>query len=341
MVRRLAMLLMCVASLAASANAQLPRPKFVDAETEQAISESLKWLADQQDETTGAFGTQHEFTQNVGVTALAGLAFLSSGSTPGEGPYGDVLDRITNYLLDCAAPNGFIIEPNTQSQSPMYGHGFATTYLAEVYGMSEHPKVREKLKQAVKLIIASQNSEGGWRYFPTPDEADISVTACQVIALRAARNAGISVPKEIIDKAVTYINKCQNNDGGFRYRVLDAAESRFPRSAAAVVALYTAGAGDSATIERGLSYMMRHVPGPRTPKDLQYHYYAQYYAAQAAWHAGGEHWSVWYPAARNELMRTRVPGRGWSDPWVGDDFATAMALIALQIPYDYVPILER
>ena len=48
----------------------------------------------------------------------------------------------------------------------MYGHGFATTFLAECYGMSPRADLREKLSKAVKLIVNTQNKEGGWRYFP-------------------------------------------------------------------------------------------------------------------------------------------------------------------------------
>ena len=99
----------------------------------------------------------------------------------------------------------------------MYGHGFATLYLAEVYGMSPRDDLREKLARAVELIVRTQNAEGGWRYQPRPEDADISVTICQVMALRAARNAGLRVPRETIDRCVDYVKRSQNADGGFRY----------------------------------------------------------------------------------------------------------------------------
>ena len=83
----------------------------------------------------------------------------------------------------------------------MYSHGFATLFLAECYGMSKRTELRDKLSLAVKLIVNSQNKEGGWRYYPKKEDADISVTVCQVMALRAAHNAGIHVPKETIDRA--------------------------------------------------------------------------------------------------------------------------------------------
>ena len=97
----------------------------------------------------------------------------------------------------------------------MYGHGFATLFLAEVYGMYSDPTIREKLTRAVELIINTQNDEGGWRYDPKRNEADISVTICQVMALRAARNAGVFVSNETIDACVDYVKRSQNPDGGF------------------------------------------------------------------------------------------------------------------------------
>ena len=72
-------------------------------------------------------------------------------------------------------------------------------------------------------------------------DADLSVTICQINALRAARNAGLFVPKETVDACIRYVKQRQNPDGGFRYMLQGGATSAFPRSAAGVVALYSAG----------------------------------------------------------------------------------------------------
>lgn len=73
------------------------------------------------------------------------------------------------------------------------------------------------------------------------DDADLSVTVCQVMALRAAHNTGVFVPKATIDRAIEYVTRCQNDDGGFAYMANVDGESRFPRSAAALVAMYKPG----------------------------------------------------------------------------------------------------
>ena len=76
------------------------------------------------------------------------------------------------------------------THGPMYSHGFGTLFLAEAYGMTHRPEIREKLQKAVRLIVDSQNVEGGWRYQPVRRDADLSVTICQINALRAARTPG-------------------------------------------------------------------------------------------------------------------------------------------------------
>lgn len=309
--------------------------------TQLAIREASDWLVTQQHAESGSFGTGPEYAGNVGVTALVGMAFLSGGSTPTSGPYRVTVEKLTGYLLDCAGPNGYLVEPEPKLQGPMYGHGFATMYLAEVLGMSPHPELPGATRRAVSLIINTQNADGGWRYLPQASDADVSVTACQLMALRAARNAGLVVPRSTIERATSYLRRCQNVDGGFRYRLLDAAESRYPRSAACISALYSAGLRDDPALRTGAAYLLRYLPDQPGARDAQYHYYGVYYGAQAAWQIGGEHWERWYQAGREELLRTRQPNAGWSDPWVGDDYATAMALIALQLPYGYVPIFER
>lgn len=309
--------------------------------TEAAIDVGLAWLAGQQQED-GSFGVVTRYRWNPGVVGLCGLAFLASGSTPGRGTYGDNLNRATDFVISCARPSGYLVEQDSQYyHGPMYGHGFATLFLAEVYGMDPREEVRDVLERAVRLIVASQNDDGGWRYTPESREADLSVTVCQAMALRAARNAGIAVPKETIDRCIEYIEQSQNADGGFRYRLLEAAESKFPRSAAALVALYTSGVHEGPAIERGLDYLMEFVPGDAQSRNQEYYFYGQYYAAQAVWHADGDQWRIWYPQARDELIELQLREGRWSDPWIGDEYATAMALIVLQTPNGYLPIFER
>src|SRR3954451_378444 len=169
-------------------------------QTDRAIHQGLAWLAKQQN-GDGSFGSG-TYRGNIAVTSVAGLAFMASGSSPGRGPYGGPIDKALSYVMDNTSPSGFIAVAAAATHGPMYSHGFGTLFLAEAYGMTHRPEIREKLQKAVQLIIDCQNNEGGWRYQPVRRDADLSVTICQINALRAARNAGLFVPKETVANCI-------------------------------------------------------------------------------------------------------------------------------------------
>ena len=319
------------AAEAAASNAALMAPAA------PAIEKGLAYLASRQEED-GSFSTRG-YGRNVAVCALGGMAWLASGSTPDRGPYGDEVARVTDYLLDNTQESGFISADGAESHGPMYGHGFAALFLAEVYGMSPRDDLRDKLSRSIDLIVRTQNSEGGWRYQPRPDDADLSVTICQIMALRAARNAGLRVPNETIDRCIDYVRRSQNADGGFSY-MLNAGGSAFPRSAAGIVALYSAGIYEGREIDRGLAYLDQYLPGDNMLTQDGHFFYGQYYAVQAMWLAGGARWQRWYPATRGVLVGRQQGNGAWLDP-ICPEYGTAMACIVLQMPDNSVTVFQR
>lgn len=331
--------LVATGGLPGAAEEALPRPdQLLTPDTSKAIERGLEYLAQRQN-ADGSLG-RGGYSFNVAVVALAGMAYMSCGYTPDRGKYGKQVERCVEYLLQNSEQSGFINAPAFSGPGPMYGHGFATLFLAEAYGMTPEPRVRDRLARAVKLIVNTQNDEGGWRYFPQRQDADLSVTVCQVMALRAARNAGIYVPSEVIDRCLEYVRRCQNGDGGFMYQLTQPPVSEFPRSAAGVVALYSAGVYRGESIDKGLRYLIANAPRQQAGAVGSYFFYGQYYAAQAMYQAGGNYWTEWYPAMRDILLRLQRPGGEWEDP-ICAEYGTAMACIVLQMPNSYLPIFQR
>jgi hypothetical protein len=327
-------------------------------ELNASVERGLAMLATYQS-ADGSFGAPR-YSKHVGITSLCCLAFMADGHLPGRGRYGPQVERGLEFILRSCQETGLISADN--SHGPMYGHGFATLFLGEVYGMTAgpgsganvvgnpvgnlngningaDPRVREALVKAVRLIVNTQNREGGWRYQPVAFDADVSVTICQVMGLRSARNAGLSVPKATIDRAIAYIKQCQSpEDGGFRY-MASASGSAFPRSAAGVASLYYAGVYQDAALEKGLDYLMR---SRRNMSDraVGHYFYGQYYAVQAMYLAGGKYWADWFPWVRQEMIAQQEQGGNWNDP-NGEAYATAMALLVLQLPKRMLPIFQR
>ena len=312
-------------------------------ELDAAVAKGLAYLASTQDEDGSWDGGR--FGKNVAITALGCLAFMADGNLPGRGAYGERVDRGLDFILENCTESGLIAAEG--AHGPMYGHGFATLFLGEIYGMTlgtsdsaRSVRVHESLVRAVRLIERTQNEEGGWRYNPVPYDADVSVTICQVMALRSARDAGIEVDKSVIDRAVQYARRCQNPDGGFRYQV-DGGSSAWPRSAAGGATLYYAGIYEDQTINAGLSYLDR-TASPEATRGSRAHYaYGQYYTAQAFFLAGGEHWARWWPAARAEIIGDQLDNGAWDDRTAGPNYGTSMMLICLQMPKRYLPIYQK
>ncbi len=295
-----------------------------------AVDKGLEWLAQRQ-KPDGKDVPVPGYSNHAGVTALVGLAFLRAGNLPSRGKYSKELQYCLEFVLRSVQESGLIA--SDASQAPMYGHAFATLFLAEVYAKTQDKAVKEKLEKAVGLIEKVQSKEGGWRYQPAPYDADLSVTACQIVALGGARNAGIKVEKDVMDKAVKYVRRCQNQDGGFSYMANQGGGmggSGFPRSAGGVCALYSAGVAEDHNLEKALRYVQQFAPGTKRHLNEGHFYYGYYYGTQAMCLAGKEYRATFYPAIRQDII-----ARQQGDHWVGDfsdDYATAMALIILQMP---------
>jgi len=342
-----------------------------------AVERALNWLAAQQqgdgswlakigyklnndyqvDYVQGRDGS--EFAPHVGVSALAGLAFLASGDQPGRGRHGERIERALDYVLSCAQDDGFI----THNKTRMYSHAFATLFLAEVYGMTWRADVRVKLQKAIDFIVQSQNEEGGWRYVPMAPDSDMSIVVCQILALRAARNIGIQVPRSTVDRAARYVVDSSITDddigpgmrgftgrselGAFRYQKGGGSRSSLPLAAAGVTALHGLGIYSNDRIRLGLDYIHRNHDdfnfqyGRRSPGHY-FFWYGHYYAVQAMYTAGGSDWEVYSSKVVNQLLDMQLADGSYpSRVGPGPTFATAMALLVLQIPYRYLPIFQR
>ncbi|MBI3097054.1 MAG: terpene cyclase/mutase family protein [Planctomycetes bacterium] len=307
----------------------------------RSIEKGLESLAQRQSRN-GSFGAPY----SVAVTGLAGMAFLAHGNFPGEGRYGEQVGGAVRYLMSCSlrVPQGFITEPGGP-QSRMHGHGFATMFLCEVFGMERglsgetRESLRRVIENAVHCIERSQTRNGGWGYEPTPQGGEEnSVTVCVVAALRAARNAGIAVEKSCIDRAIRYVKRCHNaGDGSFRYD-LSPGGGTFALTAAAVSTLNYLGEYDTSEVRKGIQYLFRH----QKDEEARYghYFYQHFYAALAMWQAGGDSWKNWYPAIRDELVKKQSPDGSWSGDY-GLEYSTSWALLILQIPTRYLPVFQR
>ena len=340
---------------------------LIDDELRASVARGLDWLAAHQHkdgywaELVGyKLNTDYETLDNrplphVGVSALALMSYLAGGHLPDRGKYGNVLRSGISFVLSCSQDDGQLAANGTR----MYSHAFATLFLAEVYGMVEQPEVKKVLQRSVDLIVDSQNAEGGWRYRPFARESDMSITVCQVLALRSARNVGIHVPITTIRNAQSYVylSAVRSNDrsfsfnghgygdegGSFRYQNRQQTRATFPLTAAGVTTLYAAGEYDSPIIRDAMEYLDRRMADFSDDwQDHYFFYYGHYYAVQAYYITGDPKWTKYFRAIKTRLLARQRPDGSWPcSTGPGDAFATAVATLILQIPLQYLPIFQR
>lgn len=282
----------------------------------------------------------------VAMTSLAGLALMAGGNTPSAGPHARHVSSALTFILKSSRRDGLIAQLEEESHC-MHGHGLAMLFLAECLGVEEDPQrlaqIRVVLERAVELTGRSQSAAGGWLYTPDSGGDEGSVTVTQVQGLRAARNAGVAVPKRVIDNAMRYIENSANEDGGIRYQVSDRGPSRPAITAAAVACYFNAGLYDHPHARKALQFAERTL-SPRqaeTDRYFGHYYYAQLYMAQVMYLAGEEKWRSYFPLMRDLLVEKQETDGSWIGDHVGPTYGTSIALIILQLPYKNLPIMQR
>ncbi len=319
-------------------------PPGVTKEIHEAVQRGLDWLARNQANdgswrNSGGYGSYP-----AAMTGLAGMAFIASGSTPTRGKHWQQVRDSVDFLLKHADPNSGVISVPAEEGRGMYGHGFATLFLASVFGMEEDVKKQERLKRvldkAVGLISSAQSSAGGWIYTPDSNSDEGSVTVTQIQALRACRMAGIAVDKKTIDRAVDYIKKCQNGDGSIRYSLNSGGEGRPAITAAGVAVLYNAGMyDDQPFVEKAVQYCKKQIQV--SVDNTGHHFYTHLYWSQALYQRGGADWTGYLDKKAAWLLRQQKKDGSWEGDGVGTVYGTAIALTILLLPYSYAPIYQR
>lgn len=304
------------------------RDESVPAQAEAIYEKGLQYLA----KTQGSEGNWSD-SGSGGEAAVVGLcvaAFLAHGEDPSNGPYAKTIRKGLDYILaQQSATNGYI-------GNSMYNHAFATKALAEAYGVVDNPKIAPALKKAVDLILSAQkrNRYGAWRYTPDSTDADTTVTGCCMVALFAARNAGIGVPDEAIKKGLAFLAKCRSSDGSVGYT--SGFGGKPTLTAISSLCFSLAKERESKGYKASLSYLKKNLDY----RERNYPYYYEYYMSQALFHGDEAAWREWN--ARTIRYFSTIQGRDGAFPGGhGMAFSTAGALMTLAVNYRYLPIYEK
>lgn len=303
----------------------------------------LQFLAKTQN-ADGGWPTGH---QGAGVPGLALMCFLASGEDPNFGLYAGNVRRAIRFI---------IAQQDKQTGyfgGSMYHHGFAMLALAEAYGAvddrnlwtsgnaSEQLSIGRSLELAVRTAITSQKSNptGAWRYNPSGSDADTSVAGAILMGLLAARNAGIEVPDESIDRAISYFAKMTAPSGQVAYSGgVGGFNESLARISIATLVYAIARRKDLPQFKQTLGYLRGKLQGGSSGHGgIEYQ---NYYQAQAFFQSDIELWKKWNRDLVRRLKSTQQQD-GSVDASQGVYVGTTLSLLALAVNYRFLPIYER
>jgi hypothetical protein len=280
--------------------------------------------------------------QGPGCTGLALMVFLASGEDPNFGIYSlQVRRAVRNVILGQNAKTGYL-------GNSMYHHGFGMLGLAEAYGAVDEralwpdkkpPRsIGQALELAVRAAITSQkkNPHGAWRYSPDANDADTSVSGAVLVGLLAARNAGLEVPDECLDKAINYYKQMTSKSGQVAYSGLGFDDSIARVSIGALV-YAVARRKDLPQYLATVGYLKQNLESPASgwPE------YARYYQAQALFQGDVQAWEKWNKGLIRQLRRAQQSDGSFKGEQFGPSLSTSLSLLAVALNYRFLPIYER
>lgn len=300
-------------------------------------------------------GTWRDSQQGPGVTGMAMMVLLASGEDPNHGAYRTQIRRaLRNIIVAQDAASGYF-GGGEGNRPSMYQHGFAMLALAEAYGMVDDRRlwsdeggggkgrsIGQSLELAVKLAVSSakRNPVGAWRYSPDAADHDTSVSGAVLMGLLGARNAGIEVPDETIDRAIGYFASMTGSNGQIGYA--NPSGGSDATTAIGVLVMAIARRKDLPQYSLAAEYLKQHSLG--VAQQSPYPNYTRYYRAQALFQADVDVWHQWNNTLVKELKAQRQPDGSLASqagPDGGPFAGTCLSLLSLAVNYRFLPIYER
>jgi hypothetical protein len=367
---RTAPLLILFLAATLSSVAQTPKPELISPQVKAAVDKAVGWLMRQQktsghivDEKSDAKPKRGDLpSHSAAMTSLALMGLASVGHMPDDPtPEGQACGRALRFIVEGIEPdeNGYL---GRSDRSRMYGHGIISLMLAEMIGHAPDEitdkRMHGMIAGAIKLILRSQQvpkseaNRGGWRYEPSSSDSDISVSVWQVMALRAAKNAGFDVPKEAIDNAVAYIKRSyrverdsngnpKTDSAAFSYEPYGGRQT-FSTTAAGLLSLQVCGQYEAPEVLGSANWLLKSPPEINEP----WFFYGCYYYAQGMYQRGGDHAAT----ARQKTEQTLIAAQSQDGSWyprngneksAGAVYATSLALLSLSVHHHFLPIYQK
>jgi hypothetical protein len=336
------------------------KPPATPEEIRQALIKALDFLASKQ-QKDGTWPRYEEAYASLSLMAFIGAKCIQKD-------YSANIKGAIGYLKSQYKPSSKYPEGSKDADyyggqlgtDNMYEHAIATLGLIEALVDLNDSSLEPIAQDGINLIIRSQNTEhkpqtlkgpikpdnryyGGWRYSPDSTDSDISLTGWQILALKAAVNAGFSVPDYSFPLAAQFVRSLQGKeDGSFRYDSPGDRGDSCARAGMGALSLQLCGLPQDPAVPPALRFMQDYAPrwNVEEPGD-GYPFYYWYYGTRAMYLSGGDDWRIW----KDWMCRFLVDHQNQDGSWDGtrneeklDIYRVALGALMLEFCCGHVPI---
>jgi len=314
-----------------------------------AVTRGLKWLASKQ-AADGSWPAHKAGSDRCGVTGLAVLALLASGSDEAAGSYRGNVVKALAWISGRQTAGGRIGKKGDfpYGEGDYWSHAVSGLALAEAAGMQKGSKFKVAASRAFDYSLRTyQLKYSGWSTKPG-GKSNTTASAWFVMQAAAAKATGVKVPGMAFHGTMMHLMQVKGKDG----MCSDARRGKATKlaSAAAAFAKVQMGAiGKSAAGDKTMRYLVGNLPqvsGDGGEFDWSY----VLFGSSACFHADPSLWKKWHPAMAKALLGMQVgkgrgagswPALGKEGKYGGSVCTTAMAVLCLQAYCRYVPKHSR
>ncbi|QEH37218.1 hypothetical protein OJF2_58050 [Aquisphaera giovannonii] len=345
--------------------------------SEQAVERALDWLARHQDsdgrwdggtaryDDGGTVAGDDDFTAHcpagetcfgecaywdadTALTGLALLTYLGAGYTHRDGKHVSTVAKGIDFLTSSQKPDGDLRGPSRAVG--MYCHAMATLALCEAYALSLDERLRGPAERAIGFLVRARAADRmAWRYAPGAPVGDTSILGWVVMALKSARETGLSVPDQagVGRGALAWLDRvAAGNEGGLaRYQPGEPVTSTMTAEAW-VCRQFLGVGGPGAASDEAASHLLLHASDRG---DSNFYYW--YYGTLAMYQHGGPSWARWNARVRDRIVQLQRKSGHISGSWDPDEslygprggriYGTALAALTLEVYYRYLRLYDR
>lgn len=294
----------------------------------------------------------------VGGTSICGTALLEAPGLDDDDGRRDAIRRGIEFVI--AATDEplmkFPFAPTYDVRGWGYAYGLDFLLRAEaakIVPQDRRPAVTAAIRFFIDGIAATELSEGGWNYAMRRGRSDASpfMTAPTLTALLRAVDAGHTVERAMIDRALDTLDAARSDDGSVVYagragNRRDGLPGATGRMLSSEVALTLAGRGDAERLGLAVDAFFEHwnelekrrrKNGTHEPPygvAPYYFFYAHHAAAAAIELLPAERRVHERERLRERFAEVREPDGSWNDRVFprSANYGTAMTMLALMMP---------